>query len=333
MLLSKFRKNRSSQIFVGLTLFVFIYMWYSYSIVQETARKIKNPNGVISFGVITDIQYANKEAAQGSDRYEKDAINKVTTSLKHWSSLHASTPLEFIINLGDIIDGHTGDDAEKKDAQELQQILDIFSTLNVPKYHLMGNHGVRNLGCKKLSKKLGMPNNFYEVKVGNGWRFLFLDGTDMSLMIDSFSHKEAEEYVKHNKERNLGHWNGGFGTKQKKWLQETMKEAKKKKEKLILFCHWPLLNMWTPDFESSLLWNSEEILAMLDPEVVFMFMSGHMHENGYTLHNGIHHVTLGGVVTTPVGDIAHAVMHVGSEKVEIEGFGILSALSATFNVH
>ena len=55
----------------------------------------------------------------------------------------------------------------------------------------MGNHGVRNLGCKKLSKRLKMPNNFYDVDAGGGWRFLFMDGTDMSLMIDSYSHDEA----------------------------------------------------------------------------------------------------------------------------------------------
>jgi hypothetical protein len=44
-----------------------------------------------------------------------------------------------------------------------------------------------------------------------------------------------------------------------------MERAKQRKEKLILFCHWPLLNMWTPDFESSLLWNAKEVLDMLDP--------------------------------------------------------------------
>lgn len=45
-----------------------------------------------------------------------------------------------------------------------------------------------------------------------------------------------------------------------------MKRAKKRQEKLILFCHWPLINVWTPDFESSLLWNADEILKILDPE-------------------------------------------------------------------
>jgi hypothetical protein len=36
--------------------------------------------------------------------------------------------------LGDIIDGHVGKDAEKKDKEELKQVLDVFATLNIPKY-------------------------------------------------------------------------------------------------------------------------------------------------------------------------------------------------------
>lgn len=317
---------------MALIIFGFVYLWYSYNLVFGVEPIRERSKDVISFGVITDIQYANKEIREGSDRFEKDAINKVTSSLQHWSNVHKSSPLQFIINLGDIIDGHIGEDAEQKDEKELQQVLELFDSIDVPKYHIMGNHGVRNIGCKKLSKKLKMPNNFYEVSAGNGWKFLFLDGTDMSTMIDSFSRKEAEEYMEEHKDRSLGFWNGGFGKKQKKWLIEKIQIAKTKKEKLILFCHWPLINMWTPDFESSLLWNAKEILEILDPEVVYMFMSGHMHENGYTFHNGIHHLTLGGVVTTPVGHLAHAIVHLKKEVVQVEGFGVLSPLSATFPI-
>jgi len=63
-----------------------------------------------------------------------------------------------------------------------------------------------------------------------------------------------------------------------------------------------------------------------------------MHENGYTLHNGIRHVTLGGVVVTPEGQQAHTIVHVngkGNEKsntrgVRVQAFGVLSSASAFF---
>jgi len=152
-------------------------------------------------------------------------------------------------------------------------------------------------------------------------------------MKDSHSMKEAQEYFKLHSHRMLEDWNGGFSKKQMQWLKNIFADAKQKKEKLILFCHWPLLNMWTSDFESSLLWNADEVLEMLDPEVVFLFMSGHMHENGYKLHNGIHHLTLGAIVTTREGLQAHGVVHVGENSVDIEGFGILENITQSLPVN
>jgi len=290
----------------------------------------KKGKPLFSFGVISDIQYANKPVTLGRNRYEKDAINKLHHSLHHWSKYHTSAqPLKCVVNLGDIIDAHQGPNAAEKDQADLQRVLRAFDTLPIPQYHVLGNHCVWNLGCEYLEKELRMPRRFYDVEIEQGWRFVFLDGTDLSLMKDSHSLAEAKEYVKLNSHRMLEEWNGGFGTTQIQWLKKIFSRAKQNGEKLILFCHWPLVNSWTSEFESSLLWNSEEVLSTLDPEVVFMFMSGHIHENGYRLHNSIHHITLGGVVTTPVGDHAHAVVHVHPEGVEVEGFGAVSPLSVS----
>ena len=57
-----------------------------------------------------------------------------------------------------------------------------------------------------------------------------------------------------------------------------------------------------------------------------------MHENGYRMHNGIHHLTLGAVVTTPHGGQAHAVVHVSEAVVEVEGFGVLFPLSTSISL-
>lgn len=281
-----------------------------------------------SFGVISDIQYADKPVIPGRNRYEKDALNKLTSSLNSWKDYNSNNnPLKCVINLGDIIDGHEGEGAYEKDRIDLHHVINAFNNLTIPQYHVLGNHCVMNLGCEYLARELKMPHRFYDVEIEQGWRFVFLDGTDMSLMKDSSSPLEAQVYVKANQHRVLEDWNGGFGSVQTRWLKNILANAKQNNEKLILFCHWPLINQWTPDFESSLLWNAEEVLKILDPEVVFMFMSGHMHENGHTVHNNIHHVSMGAVVTTPVGDYAHAIVHVHDNRVEVEGFGIVAPLS------
>lgn len=295
-----------------------------------SAVSLRAGKPLFSFGVISDIQYADKPVILGRNRYEKDAINKLSSSLKYWADYHAATsPLKCVVNLGDIIDGHEGEGAHEKDRVDLHHVLRAFDTLSIPQYHVLGNHCVMNLGCEYLAQQLRMPHRFYDVEIEKGWRFVFLDGTDLSLFRDSHSLEEAKEYFKTNSHRMLEDWNGGFSTTQQRWLKKVIARAKQNDERLILFCHWPLLNLWTPDFQSSLLWNAEEVLQMLDPEVVFMFMSGHMHENGYTVHNKIHHITLGAVVTTPVGDHAHAIVHVHDNRVEVEGFGVVTPLSTT----
>jgi len=295
-----------------------------------SSTKITKP--LFSFGVITDIQYANKPLVEGRQRYEKDAIVKLRSCVQHWNHYHTNTtPLTCIVNLGDIIDGHEGEQAVEKDQEDLDLVLDAFSTLSVPRYDVLGNHCVWNLGCEYTTKKLGMPNRFYDLQIWAGWRFVFLDGTDLSLMKDSHSMDEAKEYYKLHSHRMLEDWNGGFSKKQIAWLKQVFANAKQNKEKLILCSHWPLLNMWAPEFNSSLLWNADEVLSLLDPEVVYMFMSGHMHDNGYALHNGVHHLTMGAVVTTPEGMQAHAVVHVGETAVEVEGFGVVSPLSSSFS--
>eukprot|EP00026_Physarum_polycephalum_P010692 Phypoly_transcript_10866.p1 GENE.Phypoly_transcript_10866~~Phypoly_transcript_10866.p1 ORF type:complete len:257 (-),score=34.70 Phypoly_transcript_10866:372-1142(-) len=221
---------------------------------------------LFSFGVIADIQYADKPLVTGRDRYEKDAIVKLKASLGHWMKCHDDTPLNCIVNLGDIIDGHEGEDAVEKDRRDLHDVLGALSTINLPKYHVLGNHCVWNLGCEYTTKALGMPHRYYDKPIANGWRFVFLDGTDLSLMKESHSMEEAKEYFKENSHRMLEDWNGGFSKKQQQWLLQVFEKAKQNKEKLILFCHWPLVNLWTPEFSSSLLWNAEDILQMLDPE-------------------------------------------------------------------
>jgi len=286
---------------------------------------------LFSFGVI-NIQYADKPTVIGKNRFEKDAINKLQTSLQSWTKYHSNTsPLTCIVNLGDIIDAHKGEGAQERDRIDLKNVLSAFDSLSIPQYHVLGNHCVWNLGCDYLAKELRMPQRFYDIEVVKGWRFVFLDGTDMSLMKDSFSHSEAQEYLQLNEHRMLEEWNGGFSTTQLMWLRTVLARAKQDKEKLILFCHWPLVDSWNNNFESSLLWNAQDVLPLLDPEVVVMFMSGHIHENGYKQYNAVHHVTLGGVVTTPVGDQAHATLHVHPDGVEVEGFGTVSTLSSTLS--
>ena len=56
---------------------------------------------LFSFGLVADVQYGNKENNVERKRYYKDAIGKLETCVANFNKL----PLEFVINLGDIIVG------------------------------------------------------------------------------------------------------------------------------------------------------------------------------------------------------------------------------------
>jgi len=284
---------------------------------------------LFSFGVVSDIQYANKPVQHGRSRFELDALYKLNKCISHWKEYQH--PLKCIVNLGDIIDGHE-DRCPTKDSEDLRDVLEALRQLHIPTYHVLGNHCVWNLGCNYLVKELGMKHRFYDVELHSGWRFVFLDGTDLSLMKDSHSLQEAQEYMKTNAHRLLEDWNGGVSKRQRDWLTGVISAAKTNNEKVIVFCHWPLLNPWGPEMEPSMMWNADEILPLLDPEVVFMFMSGHIHENGYVKHNGVHHITLSAVVSAPFGENAHAVVHIHDDEVVIEGFGTVSPLSGVLKL-
>lgn len=60
------------------------------------------------------------------------------------------------------------------------------------RYHVLGNHCVQNLGRTIAMRELGMPRGYYDVAIADGWRFVMLDGTDMSLMKDSALVEEAQ---------------------------------------------------------------------------------------------------------------------------------------------
>lgn len=43
-------------------------------------------------------------------------------------------PLDFVVNLGDIIDGHVGENAKEKDEKEVKEVLHLFESLKIPTY-------------------------------------------------------------------------------------------------------------------------------------------------------------------------------------------------------
>jgi manganese-dependent ADP-ribose/CDP-alcohol diphosphatase len=118
---------------------------------------------------------------------------------------------------------------------------------------------------------------------------------------------------------NAQDWNGAIGKTQMNWLRRVLREAAERQERALVFCHFPVLReASTPQH---LLWNSDEILAILEESgVVAAWMNGHDHNGGYAERHGIHHVTFPGMVESAVAN-SYTLVDVFDNRLELHGTG------------
>ena len=267
-----------------------------------------------SFGIVADIQYADK-LASGNRAYAA-SLNKLDACIAGWNS----SPLAFTIQLGDIIDGNS---SPATTMQDLQQVLYAFDKLRHRHYHVVGNH------CFSVERDILLP----QLSLDRGWysfvhegrRFIILDSMDISLQgrqPGSAKHDRALAYLEaHPKAKK---YSGGLGDEQKAWLAEQLQLASRRGEKVMIFSHHP---MYSPlKSESELMWDAAEIRALIDSyDCVAVAFSGHHHEGGYGVLKGIHYVTLEGMVVSPESGNAYGTVDVYEDRIEITGIGELTS--------
>lgn len=238
---------------------------------------------LFSFGIIADVQAGDKDMKIGrSYREAFDRLDECVIELNRHD-------LAFTIELGDLIDGGNG----AKTALDMERVMTSFGPLSMPLYHVLGNHGkssVRDMMRQKLNSDVFYYD--FTIPEGPGWRFVVLDGND-----DGY---------------------GVLGNTQLEWLKSKLDQARDAQEKVIVFNHFALLEsaaahhrMQTPDPVSD--WINES-------GCVIAYFAGHDHRGGYAYQDGIHHITVKGMVEAPV-DNAYGIIEVYSDRLEEIGFG------------
>ena len=216
--------------------------------------------------------------------------------------------LSFVIHLGDFID---------RNFSSFDEILPIYNSLEAPGYHVLGNHDfeVADEYKDQVPRKLGMPSKYYDFKIKN-WRFICLDGNDLSFIAypkGSQRYQESEKYYREKKIRSPK-WNGGVGAEQLNWLRKTLERAEDSEEKVALFCHFPV---YPPDPHN--LWNAKEVIALLEEfSCVKAYINGHNHKGKYGIKSGIHYLTCKGMVDTDQS--AYSIFRVNDEEIDVLGF-------------
>ena len=245
------------------------------------------PAADLAFGVMADCQYL--DADPRGVRHYRASLKKLEAAVAHLNTMD----LAFVIHLGDFIDG---------DFDSFDAVGPIYAKLKMPKYHALGNHDFAVAAEKKaeVPSRMGMPARYYDFAV-KGWRFIVLDGNDISMISRSSGsdeYQQAQAMCKELKQRkapNAYSWNGAVGSKQMSWLKERLATATKAGEKAVTFCHFPVFPA-----NAHNLWNDLEVIKTIESyDCVVAYMNGHNHAGNYGVKNGVHYVTVAGMVDTP----------------------------------
>lgn len=256
-----------------------------------------------SFGVIADCQYC-ADPGSGIRKYAASE-QKLEQCVDHFNTLD----LEYVVHLGDFID---------RDWASFDVVGPIFQQLKASKYHVLGNHdfSVPDEFKRDVPQIMGLDSRYYDFEI-NGWRFIVLDGNDISFHAypeGSPQYKEAERYYEKNNIQSPK-WNGGIGDEQLGWLAGVLDKANKKGEKAVLYCHFPVF----PENAHNL-WNANEVIELMEKYTcVKAYMNGHNHAGNYGVKEGIHYLTFQGMVDTD--ETSYATIQVNKDQLLITGFG------------
>jgi 3',5'-cyclic AMP phosphodiesterase CpdA len=272
---------------------------------QSDNRSTGQP--LFRFGVIADVQYADKEP-QGNRRY-RAALEKLQACVAELNR----QDLAFVVNLGDLIDGQGA-----AAASELATVAGVFAQLKAPVRHVIGNHCLE-VDRPALMKTLKLRSPYYEFEV-QGWRFIVLDGMDISVKAPKGSVEAAQAQQYLARSPGLPTYNGAIGPGQLAWLKQRLAEARQRKQKVVVFCHHP--SSAAASTIAHTLWNAAEVeSALAEAGCVAAYFAGHDHQGGYARHHGIHHVTIPGLLEAPENANAYAVVEVFADQLAVRGVG------------
>lgn len=265
--------------------------------------KEEERNLTFSFGVIADCQYC-ADPGSGVRKYAMSE-EKLEQCVTHFNTMN----LEYVVHLGDFID---------RDYISFEVVGPIYKQLSMPKYHVLGNHdfSVSDELKKDVPERMGLLSRYYDFEV-MGWRFVVLDGNDISFHAypeGGDKYNEAEEYYDRNGIESPK-WNGAAGAGQLSWLNKVLKKASEVGEKVVLYCHFPIY----PENVHNL-WNAQEVITIIENYTcVKAYINGHNHAGNYAVKEGIHYLTMKGMVDTE--ETSYAVINVFEDRLEVRGEG------------
>lgn len=216
----------------------------------------------LRFGLITDLHYADKPPA--GSRYYRETLAKLGEA----AELFRKEPIEFLVELGDLIDAA---DSVEVELGYLDRVDRDFSAISNRRYYVLGNHCVDTLTKPEFLKRVGQERSFDSFDAG-GWHFVVLD---------SCFRADGQPYGRKNFE-----WtDANIPAFEVDWLRADLASAP---GPVIVFAH-QRLDVGSPYGVR----NAPEIRKVLESSSkVRAVFQGHSHKNDYNEIGNIPYVTL-----------------------------------------
>ncbi|SMD08568.1 metallophosphoesterase [Pedobacter nyackensis] len=271
---------------------------------------------IIRFGVIADIQYAEKE--DHGSRFYRNSIEKMDSCIIGLNK----KKLAFNVVFGDLVD---------QGPKDLKPIMAHLRKLRAGYKNVLGNHDYVDVKDKEmLYKQFDMPAPHYVFEKAN-WMFIVLNTNEVSEYGANENSPFLKEWrdlsatLKREGRKNSLPWNGGISSIQLNWLENNLKRAQNKQKNVLVFTHHPLY----PENGYEAL-NNREILRVLEmyPNVKGV-ISGHHHEGNFAYYNKIPSIVLEGMVETSKEN-AYGVVELYPNKIVLIGHGRMTSRTLDF---
>lgn len=253
--------------------------------VEETDTRLR-------VGMVTDLHYADKPAS--GTRYYRETLGK----LEEAADQFGQRDLDFVVELGDIIDAAASVDVEMR---YLNKVNEAFSKICKDRHYVLGNHCVDTLTKEEFLGGVERRESYYSFDRG-GFHFIVLD---------SCFRADGQPYGR----RNFKWTDANVPAAELDWLRADLKTNDKP---VIVFAHQRLDVTNNHGVK-----NNSDVRRILESSGnVLAVFQGHSHKNDLRDIGGIHYCTLVAMVEgSGEENNGYSIMEISSDgSIRLTGF-------------
>jgi alkaline phosphatase len=230
-------------------------------------RRVRGQDApAVRFGLVTDVHYGDKP--QLGTRFYRESLGKLSEGVERLREGH----VDFLVNLGDLVDAATDVDTERA---WLKQAAATLAGVGAETHCVLGNHCVQTLRKEQFLAVVGAKRSYYSFD-RHGIHFSILDGCyrkdGVSYDAGNFDWKDTE-----------------IPEEQRAWPRRDLEAAS---APLVVFVHQRLDSDYVYSVASAV-----EIRRILEESrKVAAVFQGHSHKNNYREIDGVPYCTMRAVV-------------------------------------